>query len=205
MWRVCKNVILTPLNIACSCVTSNCASRGVFVNRIFATLNHKMFIKRKCTLFFGAVVNVIDIYIYIYIYILERLTSDFLFFCQTRDITQQQVTNYSTHIYYNLWNNQYWLWSWSWSFQNAVKNNVEQTILSDLMNVFAVLTVGLYWGCVGKVSWTNDILTTRHVHALTSQFKLVIVITALQLVWRNCFHKVQLYLQKLFYCFSGGN
>jgi hypothetical protein len=28
--------------------------------------------------------------------------------------------------------------------QKAVQNNVEQTIVSDLMNVFAVLTVGLY-------------------------------------------------------------
>ena len=47
MWCACKNVILTSLNIACSCVTSNCANRGVFVNSLFNTLNHAMFIKRK--------------------------------------------------------------------------------------------------------------------------------------------------------------
>ena len=63
MWRACKNVILTSSNIACSCVTSNCAIRGMFVNSFFNALNHAMFIKGKC----GELLRHIYIYIYIYI------------------------------------------------------------------------------------------------------------------------------------------
>jgi hypothetical protein len=35
----------------------------VFINSVFSTLNHAMFLKGKCTLFFGAEVNFFDIYV----------------------------------------------------------------------------------------------------------------------------------------------